>query len=258
MATTLLTGATGLIGAHLVGAWGRGALLPISHSEVDLLVPGTMAELVLRHRPATVVHLAWCASGSPDYRDAEDNAAWLDRSTELIVACREARSHLVLAGTVLDDGTGTDAYARAKSALRIVARDATAKQALTWVRPHYVFDPERGRPQLVADALASARSQTAVELTDPHAQHDFVHAADVASALLLVLERQILGEVDIGSAVLHEVRQVVEALHIPWTTNEAGPTLRLSSPVADIHPLLAQGWEPRQTRQFFGEPREVR
>ena len=256
MAATLVTGASGLIGAHFMRAFEGDTIVAIPHSEADLLAEGVMAELVAHHRPVTVVHLAWCASGSPGYRTSGDNALWLDRSVDLLAACRRFGAHLVLTGTVSDDGSGTDAYSRSKAELRGIAREAAAHQSLSFVRPHYVFDPDRGRPQLIADALAAARAEVPVELADPYARHDFIHAADVANALLLVIRHRLLGEVDIGSGNLHEVREVVSAAGVSWVSRNPEATNPRTSPAADIARLVDQGWRPQQTVQFFGRPRK--
>ena len=65
-AVALITGATGLIGSHVLATWDVGDLepVPVSSATTDLLVPGAATALVADHRPAVVVHLAWSASRS--------------------------------------------------------------------------------------------------------------------------------------------------------------------------------------------------
>ena len=100
-AVALITGASGLIGRHVIAQWDVDGLtaLPVDHAADDLLEPGVAAALVERERPAVVVHLAWSASGTPGYRHSADNERWLRSSLELVRAC-EAHGAVV----VVEDG----------------------------------------------------------------------------------------------------------------------------------------------------------
>ena len=84
-AVALITGASGLIGQHVLRAMGRRGLGAdaVDHQRDDLLAPGVPTALVERVQPAVVVHLAWVASGTPGYRDSPDNERWLRASLEL-------------------------------------------------------------------------------------------------------------------------------------------------------------------------------
>jgi dTDP-4-dehydrorhamnose reductase len=59
-ARALITGATGLLGAHVVEHWNLldVDLVIAEHEKYDFLKPGVPTELVQRYRPQIVIHLA--------------------------------------------------------------------------------------------------------------------------------------------------------------------------------------------------------
>lgn len=240
MATALITGATGLIGRAVLAAWDVVGLDPVAvgRGDADLLVPGAPTALITRMRPAVVVHLAWCASGTPGYRSSTDNAAWVTATLELGDACRAAGAHLVATGTVLDDDH-SDAYTSAKSQLR-----RAIGPEVTWVRPHYVFSPEGRSPRLVADVLDGAG------VANPAAAHDFVHVDDVGRAVVEIVRHRLTGPVDIGSGELRTVARLARALGADLPDETAG-----SGTVADVEPLRRLGWAPTATTELFSMQR---
>jgi nucleoside-diphosphate-sugar epimerase len=212
---TLITGASGLIGSWVGRRWtaADGELITVDHHTVDLLAHGTPAALVRRIEPARIVHLAWSASGTPGYRQAPDNAAWVRATLELVTAADEAGARMWVTGTAVDaDRDPSDRYATAKRELRAALRESVDRGRLGWFRPFYVFDPAVGRPALVAAATAARESGVPVTLRTPHSKHDFVHAADVGSAIVTAVQHDIRGNVDIGSGTVRTVVDLVVAL----------------------------------------------
>ena len=100
-AHALITGASGLVGSWVLHHWGDTGTtpLPVRHADVDLLVPGAAGRPRGRGRePTQVVHLAWSASGRPDYRTTDDNDRWVDATLELVGAARAAGAGVWLTG----------------------------------------------------------------------------------------------------------------------------------------------------------------
>jgi nucleoside-diphosphate-sugar epimerase len=251
----LITGASGLIGAHLLERWDIADLEPVAidRRAHDLLVPGVPTEMIESLRPQVVVHLAWSASGTPGYRSSEDNAEWLRASIELAAACAGEGVWLVATGTVLDRRADPDdRYANAKFELREAVRAQVTAGLITWVRPFYVFDLARGRPALVADALAAKASGVAVTLRSPWSKHDFVHAEDVARALLTIIRHGARGVVDVGSGEVRAVCQLVGAMGARWTATDASTAaVSHADDVADVVRLRVLGWRPDSTDALF-------
>jgi nucleoside-diphosphate-sugar epimerase len=256
-APVLITGATGLLGRHVVAGWSDPDLEPVpTTSAVDLLVPGAAHDLVRHVRPAVVLHLAWTASGTPAYRDDVRNAAWVDTTVELAESAADVGAWFIGTGTAVDRADDpSDAYSAAKVAVR--ARLATAIDAgdCTWLLPFYVVDPEVGRPALVAEALAARDAGRPLVLRTPESRHDFVHAADVAEAVRIAVHHRLGGEVPIGTGVARPVRDLVDALGAPWapassaTRHDRGPAQHHEA--ANPQRLLDHGWAPTHTKEMF-------
>lgn len=255
-ASALITGATGLIGTHVVQNWDVPGIdpVPVDRQVVDLLCHGTPTELVQRVRPFVVVHLAWTASGSRSYRTSPDQIKWVAASLELEQVCRAMGSWFIATGSVLDaDGPSDDEYSAAKCRLRQSLEDHIAAREVTWLRPYYVVDPERRRPALVAEAIAARETGSTLELRTPESQHDFIHAFDVGQAIILTVRNRIRGVVSIGTGRLRRVRDVVEALGVTWVQKVGVSELvPHNSEAADSRQLRDLGWSPHRTDRFFG------
>lgn len=255
----LLTGASGLIGCHVRTQWidGQGLdeeLVTVDHSAVDLLDPRAAAGVIRQFRPSAVIHLAWSASGTEGYRHSKANGQWVESSLALVAAAGEVGAAIWATGTVLDRGPGHgDDYTAAKRDLRMRLEPQIAGGQVGWLRPFYVFDERRGRPDLVAAALHAREAGEVMRLRAPDNAHDFVHASDVASAVVTAVREGLQGEIDIGSGVLRTVADLVSILGVWWeqqpNASSAGQ-LHVDS-VADIGPLRTAGWRPHTTEEFF-------
>jgi nucleoside-diphosphate-sugar epimerase len=255
-AVALITGASGLIGRHVMHQWDIEGLRAkaVDHARDDLLQRGGPAALVERERPTIVIHLAWAASGTPNYRHSTDNERWVQASLELASACEERGATLFATGTSLDKASApADEYAASKVSLWRKLEPTVAAGAVTWMRPFYVIDPERRRPALVDHALTARESATPVVLRTPESVHDFIHAADVGRAIVLAVRHRLRGELPIGSGRLRRVRDLISALDISWEAGSHQPRAEEShlSEAADIHRLLALGWTPASTDNLF-------
>jgi nucleoside-diphosphate-sugar epimerase len=251
---TLITGATGLLGSHVLERWcdADGDLALVERSVDDLLEPGAPAALVRRVRPARILHLAWSASGTHGYRHSTENDAWRQATLELVGAAEEVGATMWATGTVVDaSSSGSDAYTVAKRELRAELGPRIEAHAMGWLRPFYVFDPDRGRPEVVGATVIALREGRAVELRTPTAAHDFVHAGDVASAALCALRQDLRGPIDVGSGRIRTVGELVAALGATWEGAAAGVGVTHPETAADIDRMLASGWSPTITEEFF-------
>jgi nucleoside-diphosphate-sugar epimerase len=255
-AKALITGATGLLGTHVVDNWDLpGVELVNAEREVyDLLQPGVPTELVQRYKPQTVIHLAWVASGTHDYRTSPDNQKWVEATRELESACLSIGAWFIATGTLLDETTSaTDAYSYAKAKLRVLLDEAISSRVITWLRPHYVIDLERQRPSLIAEALRARSSNSCLSLRSPESQHDFIVASDVGRAIVEVVRHGLRGVVQIGSGELRKVQDLVAVLGVPWIQDtDSVDFAAQSEEAADIERLREIGWSPLRTDEFFG------
>lgn len=257
-ATVLITGAGGLIGSHVLAAWDIEELslmpAPTRSESSDLLVPGTACRLVSVLRPAIVIHLAWVASGTPGYRTSPDNERWVAATLELANASQATGARFLGTGTSLegDEACAGDAYTAAKAKVRLLLGEPIARGEIGWLQPFYVFDPDRGRPALVADALRARASGTEVVLRSPHQVHDFVHAADVGRAIVACVRAGLTGQVPIGSGTTRQVCDLVSGLGISWVAGrDAVHVESHAARPADTGRLRSTGWFPTSTEEFF-------
>jgi nucleoside-diphosphate-sugar epimerase len=257
----LVTGGSGLIGGWTLAHWPADAPAPLTvrSDEVDLLALGAASDLVDRVRPSGVLHLAWSASGRPDYRSSPDNDRWPSASLELVDACRRHGARLWLTGTVVDDpehaADAPDAYTRSKAELRARVAGAVEAGEIGWLRPAYVFDEGRGRPALVRQARTAAARDETLDLATPEAAHDFVHAEDVGRAVALAVAEGCTGYLPVGSGRLRRVADLVTALGARWqaATQARPPSASHAERAADIAWLTHRGWTPTRTREFFSD-----
>jgi len=256
-AHALITGGSGLIGSWLVHHWQATDLEPVVvRSSTDLLSAGAADALLKRVRPDVLIHLAWISNSTRGYRDSPLNAEWLRLSTELLAGCSGAGIRMFAAGSVVDtERTPRDAYTSAKAGTRAAFEADIARGTVTWLRPFYVFDPERGRPELMRAAIDGALHGHTVELRTPNACHDFVHASDVGRAIAMIVEAHVTGIVDIGSGTQRSVAQLVACAGAAWSTT---PDVSAHEPshaddVADISRLMGLGWRPVVTEEYFSD-----
>lgn len=254
---TLITGGSGLIGRWVGRQWpdDLGELVAPRSDEMDLLDHGGPRRLLERYRPTRVVHLAWCASGTAGYRHTPDNQRWVRATLELVAASDALSATVWVTGTGADDdATNPDRYVAAKHELRRCLAESVAEGRVGWLRPFHVFDPDAARPQLLADVEASVLSGEPVELRSPEARHDFVHAADVGTAIAHVVHYDLRGIVDIGTGTLTSVGDFVSRLGARWRAAQGHPDAEQHSrlePVADTSRLRAAGWRPHRTEEFL-------
>ena len=259
-ATALITGAHGLLGSHVMATWDMPGLAARpargDGRAYDLLEPGTSTRMLDELQPDVVVHLAWVASGTPGYRTSPDNERWVHATAALTTACLDRGIRFVGTGTVIESGMPDpdDLYATAKHTIRQrLAADIDAGR-ITWIQPFYVFDPEAGRPALVADAIRARDSGTLVALRSPYSEHDFVHARDVGTAIVASVRAGLVGQIPVGSGRLHRVCDVASALGATWKESAgSSTTVSHAERAADTGKLRAAGWRPTSTEEFFGD-----
>ena len=174
----------------------------------------------------------------------------------LAKAAREAKAAMWIAGTIIDD-TRTN-HRRTLHGGQMPARAALEPEVnagrLGWLRPSYVFDElRRPAPACPRSTLAAATGQPMTVLT-PNRRHDFIHAADVARAIVLAVTSGRLGLLPIGSGATRQVREVVEALGATWHAPSRESDCSFPrDPVIDTAWLQTLGWAPTRTQEFFAD-----
>jgi nucleoside-diphosphate-sugar epimerase len=198
----------------------------------------------------TFLHLAWSASSSKEnYRFSEENFDALRKTVLLKEACSQMGIKFVGIGTVVDKVGITESYYQlAKFTCRQMFRREIEEEKITWVRPHYVFNDDSWPSFLQSD-----KSLPVTILNN--SPRDFIHLDDVISGLFLILQKKILGEIDLGSGWLTKPSELCEAFGKEFIIEqgETGGVQLEASPTASSHPRLSQYWVPTKTHALLKE-----
>ena len=235
----LLTGATGFIGRHAipkllergfeVHAAARrpaGVHPDATPHALNLLDHAATRTLVDRLRPSHLLHLAWEVTPGHYWR-APENLDWVAASLHLYRAFAAAGgTRATVAGTCaeyswttgqLDEDAPLEPatlYGVSKHALhRLLAAAApTDGVALAWGRVFFLYGPHEAPGRLVPSVIVPLLRGELSLIGDGLARRDFMHVADVAAALVTVLDSSHTGGVNIATGRCLPIREVVTAL----------------------------------------------
>jgi nucleoside-diphosphate-sugar epimerase len=278
----LVTGGTGFIGhnavsllaergyeVHVVGRSKpeTDAGTGIVWHQADLLEPSSAASVVEAVGATHLLHFAWFAVPGEFWVSAE-NERWLGASAALVEAFAErGGERAVLAGTCAEydwssgicvEGvtplTPTTRYGRCKLALyERVTELAHAGMSLGWGRIFFVYGPREHPARLVSSVIRSLLAGQEAKCTHGEQVRDFLHASDVASAFVSLLESDVDGPVNVGSGVPTTIKDVIarigESIGRPELIRFGALPPRGDDPptiLADVRRLTEEvGWTPR-------------
>jgi len=179
-----------------------------------------------RFRPETCIHLAWYAEPGKYLHSLENIPVLAGSLTLLNELIRTGCGQFVMAGTCaeydtdvgyLREGGPTNpktVYAATKLGLNVVARNVaqTAGVNLAWARLFYLYGPYEDERRLVPALILSLLHDRPFDATKGEQIRDYLHVADVASALWALVERRVTGTVNVASGVPLTIRQVMETI----------------------------------------------
>jgi UDP-glucose 4-epimerase len=236
-ARVLVTGASGLIGSHVLRALGPESDV-VAVSRVarpdedgvrwlvsDLAEAGATAHIVTAERPEVVIHLAGDVRGDRSLGTvAPTLRANLVASVELLeAATRVGCRRIVLSGSLLEEPatggaetTPPSPYGASRWAASGYARmfHALFGAPVVILRPSFAYGPGQEPTKLIAHVITTLFDGDSPELSTGERLLDCVYAEDVARAYI---DAASVGGVegrtiDIGSGVRTSVRQIVELI----------------------------------------------
>ena len=274
----LVTGASGFIGRHCIpylleaGHEVHAAVRtpvnmsgPIWHP-VDLLSSGASSRLISRVEPEALLHLAWCTAHG-EYWSSPENMRWVQASIELIQASAAAKcKRVVAAGTAAEYDCSFGVCSEKLTPLRPASiygdckrsvyssleKSAPAGMNWCWGRIFNVYGPHEDSRRLVPSIIRSLLNAQEAKISIVEEKRDFLHVADVARALVMLLESDFSGAVNIGSGKAVAIQEIVQKIasaagqapQIPMAPSL--PTAPLVQAQIDI--LTNEiGWKPRHT-----------
>lgn len=221
-----LTGATGFLGrAFCQAAVSRGhELLALRRdaygqdTEQLRWAQGHLGEIPWRSiegfHPEAALHLAWIATPGV-YLQSPENDVLVEQSTALFRGlAAQGVAHISGVGTCIEYASSdgpldealspiepTSAYARAKvktsQSLRTLAE--AHGRAWSWLRVFYPYGEGEHAGRLPSMLMRLAASDGILALKTPDSVKDFIHVADAAMAMLMVLEHRVSGPVNVGT-----------------------------------------------------------
>lgn len=244
----LLTGASGFVGSYALARLGRdpgrsvavllrpgsartclepGALDGVEVIEGDLGHLDAVRESVRRFAPDTVVHCAWDGVG-PEDRDDPRQLGNITAAIGLLQLARDvgATSWIGMGSQAeygphqaaireSDPTRPTTVYGAAKLSVCHLARLFASQHGMryVWLRIFSTYGPRDHLRWLVPYVTLALLRGERPRLTEGRQQWDYVHVADIASAIEAVVEtRDAEGVYNVGSGRVVTVRRVVERI----------------------------------------------
>jgi nucleoside-diphosphate-sugar epimerase len=278
----LVTGATGFIGrqclqplvdrsfeVHAVSSRCHvQARRGVTWHRTDLLDERAAAELIEALRPTHLLHAAWIMSGGRSTESAE-NFDWVTASLGLVDAfARHGGRRLVVTGSCfeydLHQGfcseertplASASVYATCKNALRSLLEAYARSMGLSmgWARIFFVYGPHEHPDRLVGSVATSLLRGQPAPCSHGAQLRDYLHVADVGSAVGGLVDGQIEGVVNVASGTPVSLRDIIFGIARRLGGEELVRLGERSSP-ADDPPLIAGdvrrlnqelGWRPR-------------
>ncbi len=267
---TLVTGAAGFIGRHVVSQLRSAGVEVMSiehtwHSRVE--VESLLGTSAIRR----CIHLGWYANPA-DYLSSElANLQSLRSSVQLLGALiSRGCEHLTVAGTSaeyslsvfpLTEGDSVDEatpYARAKAALRDLTAELSRLNVLptAWCRIFNVTGPGENPGRLLSLVTRALLEGSPLDLTDGTQVRDYLDVRDVAAALVAVSGAHLIGPVNLCSGEGVRLKDLIadiasrcgslEFLHFGARTHPSGDP---DTVVGDNTRLVNEaGWRPSKSR----------
>ncbi|MEJ0058480.1 MAG: NAD(P)-dependent oxidoreductase [Terricaulis sp.] len=281
-AKLLVTGASGFVGARVlrllqgsdveVIALGRHApdeaMRPLARRWIEADVMEHGAEVIRRERPERVLHLAWDTRHGL-YWHSKENLLWVAATARMIDAFAESGGQrFVLAGSCAEYQWGgaedflEDATPLAPATLYGAAKKASGELLLSAAaqfgfgaaigRIFFCYGEGEHKDRFVSYICRQLARGVDADITTGTQSRDFMHADDVASGLIALLESDLQGAVNVCSGQARTLLEIADAagriagapqLIRPGARPErAGDPARI---VGDSTRLRGTGWAPR-------------
>jgi len=205
-------------------------------------------------RPNIVLHLAWLSTNGKNYELEPANLDWAVATSSLASIAEDLGAWFIGTGSIIEECSEIASPYRES---KILARDKILSTfpTATWLRPAWLLNPVEGRPRLIGEYFRSRRNHESFRVNSPATQHDFMHIADLPSALALILASRLTGVQDIGLGIPHTVLEVLESIDPSAHENiflDDDPTAsRPPEYLSNIERLTNLGWKPNETTRLF-------
>ena len=279
MKRVLVTGGSGFVGRHcLPQLLELGYDVHVISSQpqtgdhvnwhmVDLMDQLAVASLMKSVQPTHLFHLAWITEPRR-YSTAPENVDWLASSLQLLRSFHQHGGRRVVMtgscaeydwnyGWCREDLTPlkpATLYGQCKAAL-LATLEGYAKQvglSWGWGRLFFMYGPHSHPSRIPGVVIESLSRNEPARCSHGNQIRDFLHIADVASALVALIDSEVQGPLNIASGEPVTIRQIVLQIADHFGRRNlvefgAIPTAATDPPllVADVRRLtLELGWKP--------------
>jgi len=238
----LVTGGSGLIGQYCLTQLAQKgyevhAISTQEHVDpaaihwhcVNLLDQERTALVIKTVQPSHLLHLAWCTEHGL-YWSSPENLTWLQASKSLVEiftacggqrfvgagTCAEYDWHQALGECSTENAPLLPAtlYGHCKNSLQreLAAWSQQTKLSSAWGRIFSLYGPKEDPRRLISATITSLLNKMQASCGYPSLNRDYLHATDVASAFIAVLESDIQGPVNIGAGQTHTLGEIVQTI----------------------------------------------
>jgi len=197
-----------------------------------------------------LLHLAWVSNSQRNYKKSTINQVWEKKTINLAEACFEAKIKFCGVGSIAEvtDFGITNLYASSKRNTRKAIQEISKE--FLWIRPSYILGLSQGRPRFVTEIRNNSKP---IMIHNGNESQDFILLQDVLQGILIALERNLTGIVDIGSGRCTKVAEIAKAIAKKFGKPEplVSSSKEMPNHYFESNILRNHGWRPHYTDTFF-------
>ena len=208
---------------------------------------GKRLEALVDQGVTDLVHLAWPASSTVDYKYSAENETAGLLAVDTAEFCLEKGLRFYGLGSAVENCIPETKYSKSKASTLKALRKQISDGLITWLRPHYVFD-ESSWPLFLRESI-----QTGSVVIQNDSPRDYIHIDDVSSGTIASIKNGLVGEVDIASGKLTRPSELLSALSLDFSILQGNNEVRSEFHAVDISKLLNVSWYPNLTLGILKE-----
>jgi len=241
MKSVLITGASGFVGRHCVAALTErgfqvhavsrhdreGDAEQVQWHQADLLQPDSGDRLAREIRPTHLLHLAWTTEPTR-FLDAPENLDWVEASIRLVRQfCQAGGRRVVVAGSSDEYDASLGFCSETRTPLCPNSHFASCKHALHqllasyagqvrlsvgWARLFALYGPFADRRSFPMRVIGELLEGQVARCSLGNQIRDYLHVADAAEALAMLVDSDLTGAVNVASGVPVQVKSLTEKI----------------------------------------------